>query len=269
VGAPVTITKSLSLPDGTKVMSGTLGYIDSCPLLNGTPAVANITQGDSGCRLHIRLDGAAHKRKLVKLQPIEAALFKSGGKSKLYSRWYFPVQLAFSVAKKSSSKAGGGGKTNAGAGAAGRPKKGALNAATLALIETLGPSGDGDDKTVLGLLDTGADPDANPPDRMRPLYLAALHGRVQAVKFLIDSNADVNSKAVHGDTPLHGAVRCRGHEAEDCTRALLAAGAKQDVKNIKGVTPAGLAGELGRDNIRKLLAKALAGGTLAKMTGRK
>ena len=97
---------------------------------------------------------------------------------------------------------------------------------------------------------------------------AALHGRVQAVKFLLDSNADVNSKAVHGDTPLHAAVRCRSHEAEECTRALLAAGAKQ-VKNIKGITPSGLAGELGRDNIRKLLAKALAGGTLAKMTGKK
>ena len=132
VGAPVTITKSLSLPDGTKVMSGTLGYIDSCPLLNGTPAVANITHDDSACRLHIRLDSAGHKRKLVKLQPIEAALFKSGGKSKLFSRWYFPVQLSFSVAKKKSSntKGGGGG---------GRQKKGALNAATVALLETLGP----------------------------------------------------------------------------------------------------------------------------------
>lgn len=266
VGAPVTITKSLSLPDGTKVMSGTLAYIDSCPLLHGTPAVAAVAHDDAGCRLHVRLDGAGHKRKLVKLQPIEAALFKTGGKSKLFSRWYFPVQLAFSVAASASTSTSKGKKVGGrGAGS----KKGALNAATLALIETLGPSGDGDDKTVLGLLDTGADPDANPPNRMRPLYLAALHGRVQAVKFLLDSNADVNSKAVHGDTPLHAAVRCRGHEAEECARALLAAGAKQDVKNIKGVTPAGLAAELGRESIRKLLAKSLAGGTLAKMTGRK
>ena len=102
-----------------------------------------------------------------------------------------------------------------------------------------------------GLLDTGADPDANPQDRKRPLYLAALHGRVQAVKFLIDSNADVNSKAVHGDTPLHAAVQCHGVVADDVVRALLAAGARQDAKNIKGITPAGLAAELGRESVRK------------------
>ena len=78
----------------------------------------------------------------------------------------------------------------------------------------------------------------------------------------------VQGKAVHGNSALHAAVQCHSAAGEAVAKALLAAGARQDVKNVKGTTPAGLAGELGKDSIRKLLAKSLAGGTLAKMTQR-
>jgi len=179
----------------------------------------------------------------------------AGSRRKLCSRWQFPIRLAFSVADaRHKPKLAEPTKTHE------------ITLETLALIDALDSSLSSDEcvKTVVGLLDKGANANANPPrDRRRPLYLAAKGGYVEAIKILLDANADVNGRAVKGETPLHGAVRGK---SRDCVGCLLDAGAKLDLQDIAGRTAAGLADELGDKTIKGMIAAKIAAPNLMRLT---
>ena len=72
----------------------------------------------------------------------------------------------------------------------------------------------GHDKIILLLIDAKAD--INPLDRLKiaPLHLAAREGHLDAVKVLLENNADVGAtigSQDHGDNPLDLAIE-NGHE---------------------------------------------------------
>lgn len=112
-----------------------------------------------------------------------------------------------------------------------------------ALLAELADQGQGRPEVVLGLLDQGADVNHLSKDQLRPLYLAALHGRHKCMPLLIDAGAKVNDRCAKSETALHAAVRanCNGQE---CARLLLDAGADPNIRSARNYTPYALAGKL-------------------------
>jgi|LauGreSBDMM110SN_4_FD.fasta_scaffold184550_1 ankyrin repeat protein len=64
-----------------------------------------------------------------------------------------------------------------------------------------------------------------------PLHIAAKFGHLKIVRYLIDKSANVNSKNLNGDTPLHLALNT---DRFDCAIQLKVAGADDMIKNIQG-----------------------------------
>src|SRR5688572_32840794 len=57
-------------------------------------------------------------------------------------------------------------------------------------------------RQMKALLDGGASPDAEGPDGVTPLMVAAEVGSVDAMKLLIDRRADVNARKIYRSTAL-------------------------------------------------------------------
>ena len=75
---------------------------------------------------------------------------------------------------------------------------------------------------------------ASEQDGSHPLALAALAGRPDAVRYLLQQGARVNDTDQDGDSALHQAAFL-GHL--EVVEVLLQAGAKRGAKNQKGATP--------------------------------
>jgi len=84
-------------------------------------------------------------------------------------------------------------------------------------------------------LEAGTDVDAKEsPGGSTPLLVAAIFGRADAAKFLIEKEANVNASSNDGATALHGAAFfCHA----EIVKLLLDKGAKVNAKNIRGETP--------------------------------
>jgi ankyrin repeat protein len=98
--------------------------------------------------------------------------------------------------------------------------------------------------------------------RVPALSTAAFAGNLAALKLLLDRGADIHARGHNPRqlTALHFAA-VRGHA--DVVAALLAAGARTDLKDKAGRTPADIAKQVGNHEIRQMLigaaAEALAG----------
>jgi ankyrin repeat protein len=129
------------------------------------------------------------------------------------------------------------------------------------------------------LLQRGADPNVRDGEGRTPLISAVLGGSVGLVGLLLESGADVNAQDQEGWTALHFAAQehepeiahlliARGADVnardqdgasvlwravfsaagrDEIVRALVVAGAKEDLPNSSGETPAQLAARLGTD----------------------
>jgi ankyrin len=86
-----------------------------------------------------------------------------------------------------------------------------------------------------------------------PLSDAAMNGKRDVVRSLLQRNADVNAPQVDGTTALHWVVRADDVELAD---ALIAAGAKVSTPNREGVTPLQLAAINGSAAMIQKLLKA-------------
>lgn len=87
------------------------------------------------------------------------------------------------------------------------------------------------------LHDTGRLGGVNVPgsiDKVSPLHLAAVMGHIATMTMLIQYGADVNAKAIVGNTPLHFAAD-RG--AVSAARHLIDSGALADLENDDGMKP--------------------------------
>jgi ankyrin repeat protein len=97
--------------------------------------------------------------------------------------------------------------------------------------------------------------DASRRDRLGlALIYAALHGRVEAIRLLLDAGAEVNHRPPfeHGATPLHWAVM--GNRPES-VRLLLEVGADPEARDRQfDSTPSGWAIHLGKSEAAKALA---------------
>jgi hypothetical protein len=84
-------------------------------------------------------------------------------------------------------------------------------------------------------LEAGTDVDAKePPGGSTPLLVAAIFGRADAAKLLIEKGANVNASSNDGATALHGAAFfCHA----EIVKLLLDKGAEVNAKNIRGETP--------------------------------
>jgi ankyrin repeat protein/HEAT repeat protein len=83
----------------------------------------------------------------------------------------------------------------------------------------------GNTKRVLGLLESGANPNASNDNNMTAVQYAARGEDTKILKLLIDAGADVNSKDKHGRSPLVEAV---GNHNSAAVKLLLSNGAKPD-----------------------------------------
>jgi len=91
-----------------------------------------------------------------------------------------------------------------------------------------------DSKTVLELLDKGADPNSTSADGTSPLHSACVFGPIQCVEILLDHGANIEARDAGGNTPLTIAASAGQPEI---VKLLLKRGARLDVRNSKGNTP--------------------------------
>ena len=117
----------------------------------------------------------------------------------------------------------------------------------------------GDTSRIQALL--ASDPElgsAYSQDGWTPLHLAALYGRAEAAKLLLDHGADVHAltegiRFVNPSTPLHAAVASGN---ADIAALLLQAGADPSAPDGDGYTPLHLAASTGNVNLVRLLLHA-------------
>ncbi|CAL4926677.1 unnamed protein product [Urochloa decumbens] len=81
------------------------------------------------------------------------------------------------------------------------------------------------------------------------LHAAALDGKLDTVRYLLDNGADPNKKDEPGEVPLHCAAKY-GHD--EVTKLLLSRGASVDVAYFHG-TPLHIAAVYGKANVMKIL----------------
>ena len=72
------------------------------------------------------------------------------------------------------------------------------------------------------------------------------------MKFLVNHAVDVNAFRKQGDTPLDWAVRIRDSEK---VKLLLESGADGTIKDVRGLTPAEAAKEIGRMDLYEILSR--------------
>ena len=93
--------------------------------------------------------------------------------------------------------------------------------------------------------------------RVPPLCIACFAGNLAALKLLLDRGADIHNRGHNPNrlTALHFAA-VQGHA--DLVASLLAAGARTDLKDKAGRTPADIAKQVGNREIRQMLIGAAA-----------
>lgn len=91
------------------------------------------------------------------------------------------------------------------------------------------------------------------PKGWTPLIYATFNNRVEVMRFLLASGADVDAQALNGMTALMVAAR-NGHL--EAVKLLLAHGAKQELKNHEGLTAQALAISAQNSDIARLLPQA-------------
>jgi uncharacterized protein len=92
----------------------------------------------------------------------------------------------------------------------------------------------------------------NQPGRFgeRPLDVAAVRGNLDEIRTLLDTGADINARAEHGNTALHEATG-QGHI--EVVKLLLEFGARTDFRNEFGQTALDIASLRDRKDITALL----------------
>jgi len=103
------------------------------------------------------------------------------------------------------------------------------------------------------LMQSGADINAADRYNYTPLQMAASAGDIERVKLLMDAGADVNKNNEYGETPLTFAVKNR---MEEGVKILLKAGAKVNVHATFGYSPLMTAVTNGWEQGIKILVKA-------------
>ena len=112
-------------------------------------------------------------------------------------------------------------------------------------------------KTADLLRHNGADPHVQGREEHTPLHSAvncfSNFGHIKVVEKLIEYDADINAKNVHGSTPLHWASR--GHHFKDCSilRLLLKHGGDVNARSQSGSTPLHEASKNGAMEVARLL----------------
>ena len=102
------------------------------------------------------------------------------------------------------------------------------------------------------LLDLGAKVDEQQPNSDGPLIFAVQNHQVEAASLLIERRADVNRPGDNGRTPLmHAAIADFGDAR--MVELLLKAGARKDVRDADGVTPADYARQYRHQKLADLL----------------
>mgnify|MGYP002388348122 FL=1 len=91
------------------------------------------------------------------------------------------------------------------------------------------------------LLDRGANINAVGVNLCTPLHYASHNGHHQCVELLLDRRADINAVSYDNNTPLHYASRFGRHQ---CVELLIDRGADKSIKDVR---------EDGRDSLLHLL----------------
>ncbi|XP_041969266.1 uncharacterized protein LOC121726098 [Aricia agestis] len=86
-----------------------------------------------------------------------------------------------------------------------------------------------------------------------PLHVAAEHGHLDVVNYLIGRNANINAKNDNNWIPLHGAA-LKGHA--DVVKVLLLNGSEVYVKSVDGSTPLHYAVENGSETVANVLLES-------------
>lgn len=103
-------------------------------------------------------------------------------------------------------------------------------------------------------------------DQCTPLFAAVYRRHEEVVEFLLNKKVDVQSKNKYGNTPLH--VACAsGFGSDAIIKLLLANGAKCDVRNNTGETPAHYAAHSGQPSSLKTLIFSGADATITDNKG--
>jgi ankyrin repeat protein len=106
---------------------------------------------------------------------------------------------------------------------------------------------------VAQLLATGADANAKDDNGWTPLHFAAQAEALAITKLLLARNADVDAIDSNGNTPLFRAVfACTGNGA--LIELLREAGANPTLENHHGVSPVGLARDVGGVDIERFFS---------------
>lgn len=93
-------------------------------------------------------------------------------------------------------------------------------------------------------------------ERKTPLHVAADHGQVDLVEFLLANSADVHHRTPRGETPLHYAIHYAStNKPIDVVQILLAHQADINAADQSGLTPLHLAAWYGNARLTKLLVE--------------
>ncbi|WP_459799756.1 ankyrin repeat domain-containing protein [Herbidospora sp. RD11066] len=111
----------------------------------------------------------------------------------------------------------------------------------------------GDTSAVLELLDAGFDPHVTDGDHQTLLHLLYLVDHADLLPRLLAAGLDVNGRDNLGRTPLHTAVVSGG--SPELVAALRAAGARLDLTDAAGLTPADLIPRGQRTDLAALLTE--------------
>ena len=123
----------------------------------------------------------------------------------------------------------------------------------------LNAAGGGDTRSVVDVLQKGADVNASfPVIGTRALVVAAAQGHADTVKALLDAGADVNAADVTGWTPLHAAAY---NGDLRIVKLLLGHGAIPSPPRWFLQSPSIMAEKLGHQDIAPLLKQAETGNT--------
>eukprot|EP01054_Gregarina_sp_Poly1_P004265 Gregarina_sp_Poly_1__4264@NODE_2321_length_2298_cov_338_532048_g1486_i0_p2_GENE_NODE_2321_length_2298_cov_338_532048_g1486_i0NODE_2321_length_2298_cov_338_532048_g1486_i0_p2_ORF_typecomplete_len195_score32_47Ank_4/PF13637_6/2e02Ank_4/PF13637_6/1_2e12Ank_4/PF13637_6/2_2e09Ank_4/PF13637_6/2_7e08Ank_5/PF13857_6/2_1e03Ank_5/PF13857_6/3e09Ank_5/PF13857_6/7_5e05Ank_5/PF13857_6/8_5e15Ank_2/PF12796_7/1_1e14Ank_2/PF12796_7/4_3e10Ank/PF00023_30/1e04Ank/PF00023_30/1_6e03Ank/PF00023_30/0_04Ank/PF00023_30/0_ len=116
--------------------------------------------------------------------------------------------------------------------------------------ETLKKEGGKNPAEIINKIDDSSDA------RLAPIHRAAQKGKCDAIRFLLDNNANARMRSRTGETPLHVAAF---HKNKDAVMELLKSNAKEDVNTAEkehGMTPLHMAIYRGSPEIVEILLQA-------------